>query len=353
MVQFNPSDPLIQYTGRINHEDPKNTVFAYPGVSIRAAFQGTAINAMFQDYSSGTAASSNYFNVIIDGGAPKVLQLNPDQTIYALAKGLTDGNHTVELFKRTEALNGKVAFNGFLLVKGKKLLPPAPLPARRIEFIGDSQVCGYGNESSGNPPVDGFTSIKENNYLAWGAITARNLNAQYSCVAFSGRGLFRNFSGTTTGVVPELYDQIIPDDAGVLWDHTKYTPDVIVVNLGTNDYSAEASNSAYKVGPTFTIAYNAFLAKLRGYYPTTVIICHVGVMMNDGYPSGAKAWTRIQTDVKSIVATKNQSGDSKIYYYSSDPQSAPFGEDYHPTVATHERVAAGLTDYINALLKWK
>jgi lysophospholipase L1-like esterase len=353
MVQCNASDPNIQYSGRVYNTGADNIVFAYPGVSIKARFLGTAINAVLKDYSSGGPAATNYFNVIIDGGKPTILKLNADQTMYPLANGLKDSIHTVELFKRTEAFNGKVAFKGFQLNKGAKLVPPAPLLSRRIEFIGDSQVCGYGNESAGNPPTDGFTSINENNYTAWGAVTARNLNAQYSCIAYSGRGLYRNFSGSTKGVVPELYDQVIPDDASLTWDHHKFTPDVIVVNLGTNDYSAEATNPDYKVGQAYTDAYHALLSKLRVYYPNAAMICHIGVMMNDQYPEGAKAWTRIQTDIKAIVAAKNKSGDEKIYYYKSDPQKAPFGEDYHPTAATHAAVANGLTNFIKSVVSWK
>jgi lysophospholipase L1-like esterase len=352
MVQVNASDPNIQYTGRINNADPNNVLFAYPGVSIKATFQGTAINAVFTDYSGGGSTTTTYFNVIIDGGTPTKLKLTSMQTVYSLATGLTDATHTVELFKITEASSGKVAFKGFQLVSGKTLVASPPLPSRRIEFIGDSQTCGYGNESSANPPVSGFTSINENNYKAWSATTARNLGAQYSCVAYSGRGLYRNNSGTTTGVLPQLYDQTIPDDASVTWDHTQYTPDVIVINLGTNDYAAEAANAAYKVGQPYIDAYSAFITKLRGYYPNASIICHVGVMMSDYYPAGASAWTRIQTDVKSVVTAKNTSGDKKVYYYMSDPQSPPYGEDYHPTAATDAMVATGLTNYINSVVTW-
>jgi lysophospholipase L1-like esterase len=354
MVTINASDPNIQYTGRTIITDPNNVIFANPGVSIKATFQGTAINAIFSDFNSSNGASTTtYFNVIIDGGTPSSISLTAAQTIYPLATGLTDASHTIELFKRTETSVGKVAFKGFQLVTGKTLLTPAPLPSRRIEFIGDSQTCGYGNESSANPPVSGFTAVNENNYKAWGAITARNLNAQYSCVAYSGRGLYRNNTGAMTGTLPLMYDQTILDDATVSWDNKRYTPDVIVINLGTNDFAAEVANTAYTVTEsTFGGAYSSFLTKLRGYYPNAKIICAVGVMMSDYYPSGGLHWTRIQQYVKNVVTAKNTGGDANVFYYMMSPQSAPYGEDWHPTAATDLAMATGLTSYINSVATW-
>src|SRR5690554_1850406 len=109
---------------------------------------------------------------------------------------------------------------------------PMPCQIHEIEFIGNSITCGYGNESSQNPPKSGFTSVNENNYMAWGAIAARELQAQYSCVAYSGRGLYQNNDGSTAGTLPKIYDQVIADNATVTWDNTRYVPDIIVINLG-------------------------------------------------------------------------------------------------------------------------
>src|ERR1035437_3352728 len=184
MYQVNASDTNIQFTGRVNKIDPNNVFFAFPGVSIKTKFQGTAIDAILIEYGSGSTTTTNYFNVIIDGGIPTVLKLSSSQTIYQLARGLYDGIHTIELFKRTESNVGKVAFKGFQLQTGKKLIQPDTLPQRKIEFIGNSITCGYGNELTTTVPDNfHFTSANENNYKAWGAITARNLSAQYSCVA--------------------------------------------------------------------------------------------------------------------------------------------------------------------------
>ncbi len=356
MVQVNASDPNIQYTGRIDNSNSDQIIFSYPGVSIKAKFEGTAIDALITDYAYGGNMHTNYFNVIIDNGTPTSLMVSSAQYIYPLARGLADGVHTVELFKRTESNVGKTEFDGFQLEAGKNLLSPDPLPAKKIEFIGNSITCGYGDEASYTATqlqtITGFNSVNENNYKAWGAITARNLNAQYSCIAYSGRGLYRNNSGSITGTLPQIYDYVIPDEATVVWDHTKFIPDVIVINLGTNDFSAEASGYADVDSATFVNTYVDFISKLRGYYPKTKIICVVGVMMSDYWPAGKKHWTRIQQYVTAVKDFKNQNGDKDVYYFKLNPQNAPYGEDWHPTVQTQNSMATNLTNFINTLNVW-
>lgn len=351
---FGASDANIQITGRVDRSKPGAAVFSFPGVSIKAKFEGTSIEAVLVESGSGTATTTNYFNVIIDGGEPVVLKLLRSQTVYPLASGLAEGTHTVELFKRTESNVGTVAFRGFRLDAGKKLLIPDPLPVRKIEFIGNSITCGYGNEvSTTTPDKFHFTSANENNYKAWGAVAARKLNAQYSCVAYSGRGLMQNNTGSKDGILPKIYDQIIADDATTSWDHYEYIPDVVVINLGTNDFSAETSSATYTVdSAAFVQAYISFISKLRGYYPNASFVCCVGVMMGDGYPAGKKQWTRIQNYVSSVSTYFKSQGDSKVYYYKLTPQSSPYGEDWHPTAATDKKMADSISAFITRTIKW-
>ena len=352
MYKVDASDPNIQYTGRIDNANPDNVGFSHPGVSIKAKFQGTAIDAIIKEYGSGGATTTNYFNVIIDRVIqPEKLRLSKSQTTYQLARGLAEGEHTIELFKLTESSVGKVEFQGFQLETGKTLVTPDPLPSRKIEFIGNSLTCGYGNEVSYTKEeldiIKGFNSVNENNYKAWGAITARNLNAQYSCVAYSGRGIYRNNTGTTTGILPSIYDRILPDNATPLWDHAKYTPHVIVINLGTNDFEAEANGKGVVDPTAFIDTYISFINKLKGYYPDATIICAVGVGTSDYWPMGA--WTRTQQYVSAVKKHFVDNGDSKVHYFKMEPQVPPCGEDWHPTVAKHLEMATELTAFINSL----
>ncbi len=356
MQRIKASDPNVQIMGRVDSANPDNVLFSYPGVSINARFEGTSIKAVLNEYGSGSNTTTNYFNVIVDGGEPTVLKLSMSDTLYTLAEGLADGEHTVTLFKRTESNVGKVGFKAFLIDEGKSLLVPEPLPEKKMLFIGNSITCGYGNEvSTTDPDSFHFTSENENNYKAWGAITARNSNAQYHCVAFSGRGLFQNNNGLKTGVAPEFFNRIFPDEASSTWDHSKYVPDVVVINLGTNDFYAETSNSAkyYVNEDAFVGAYVNFMKDIKSQYPQSSIICAVGVMMSDGYPAGANQWTRIQNYVKKAVSTMNASGDKDVHYLMLDPQSSPYGEDWHPTAKTQNIIAGKLTTLVENVFEQK
>ena len=51
------------------------------------------------------------------------------------------------------------------------------------------------------------------------------------------------------------------------------------------------------------------------------------------------AWTSIRADVQEVVDSFVTGGDSNVFYFEFAPQSSPYGEDWHPTVATHEAMA--------------
>lgn len=352
-VNVDPDHPNIVYWGRVDFTNPKTPAFALPGVTIRAKFTGTSLSAKIQDDALHGATTTNYFYSIIDGGTPKKLEALKGNNTYALATGLTAGSHTVELIKLTEANVGKMTFLGFVLETGAKLEPLLNEPSCHIEFIGNSITCGYGNEVSiaapptGNPTT-GFTSINENNYKAWGYVTARKLGMKYNAVSYSGRGLYRNNDASTTGVLPSIYDRIFPDNASApTWDHASQHPNCIVIDLGTNDFAPDPAQPLDQTA--FETAYVNFVKKLKGYHPDATIILAVGVMMSDGYPVGANQWTRIRTYVKNAVNTLTTGGTLNVHYFEMEPQSAPYGEDWHPSEATHNTMATGLATFINTL----
>jgi lysophospholipase L1-like esterase len=353
---FLPDDSSIQYTGRIDKSNRSAYTFSYCGVTIHTAFYGSFIEAEFTEYGNGSAGGTNYFNVIIDGELQeKPLRLQPGKHVYTLAENLSEGAHTIELFKRTESQVGAVAFHGFVTdISGEKL-PIANLPELKLEFVGNSITCGYGNEMAFTvhdlETQSGFNSLNENNYMAYGAITARNLQAQYSCIAYSGRGLYQNNTGSSVGTVPKIYDRIFPDNPQSVWtaeERANYTPHYIVVNLGSNDFYAETSlgTQFYVEREKFINAYIAFVNTLRTYYPQATIICAVGVMMSNNAPEGAQQWTRIQEHVQAVCNHFVAKGDNKVMYLKFEPHTAPYGEDWHPSIATHQKMAERLTEFI-------
>ncbi len=355
MVDVPANHPDIFYMGRIDCSNPLAPAFAFPGVSIRARFQGDALDMRLKDY--GNAAVINYYNVMIDGGEPTVLEVAPDVEIYSLARGLPDAEHTVEIFKRIESgpsgtpNAGRADFLGFRIRQGRQLLEVAAKP-HRLEFIGDSITCGYGNGIATNDP-DSFpyTTKNSNAYTAYSAVVARNLNAEYLAVAYSGRGVNRNYDDYVGATLPEMYLSTLPDDpTGAEWEISRYTPELVVINLGTNDFSEGlAAEEVAGMREQFRREYLLFLETLRGYYPDAVFILAVGPMLNNSWPPGYAAWTSIQEDVGAMVSARRQAGDADIHFLAHTPQQSPYGEDWHPTEATHNQMATELLELIDSL----
>jgi lysophospholipase L1-like esterase len=166
---------------------------------------------------------------------------------YPLARGLSAGSHTVEIFKRIESTPtgraiGTATFLGFRIpATGTASAPPTR--AHSIEFVGDSVTCGYGNMASFDTTAScptAYTTFMSNADDAYGALVARDLDAELMLVSYSGLGLGINSciypAGTPT--LPERYDSTLPDDmSGAKWSF-EWQPDAVVVNLGANDWAA-------------------------------------------------------------------------------------------------------------------
>ena len=343
-VTVAPSDARLQYLGRVELSST-SAVFSHPGVSIKLHFKGDALELLLKDQGHGGETGTNYYQVTIDGQAPVKLAVSPSQTVYGIGQDLVLGEHTVEVLKLTESYVGPSELQGFRL--HGQLLEPPTRPALRLEFIGDSITCGYGNEvaiTQADNPTTGFHSVNENITKAYGSLTARNLGAEAQMVCYSGRGLYRNNTGSTTGTLPQLYDSVLPDQPLSHWSFARYTPDIVVINLGTNDFAPGVPDAA-----RFTAAYQDFVTRLRGYYPQARIICTTSPMLSDWYPSGQNQMSTIRSWVSSVVKDFNDQGDARVHYLAFAPQSEPYGEDWHPSLSTSQSMATSLADFIRAL----
>lgn len=352
MIFVSASSPQIAYTGRMDFRSRNDPSFAYPGTSMKLKFTGDAFDMLMQELGEGGDTHTNYFTVIIDGGKPEIIKLDKKQRIYFLARSLDLREHTIEIIKRTESSVGTVILHGFRLRRGHRLLPLENIPTRKIEFIGNSLTTGYGNEAVIEPPPKGnpetgFHTIYENNYTSWGAVTSRALNAQFMCTAYSGRGLYRNNTGTTHGTLPLVYDFTIPDKSDAIWNHQKYIPDVIVIDLGANDFALGVPDST-----EFCSTYNSFIEKLRGIHPLAKIICVAGNSTTDAWPVGERRWYRMKNYINSVVKNANTKGDGAVFYFELTPQTAPYGEDWHPTNATHKKMSEAITPLIKTITGW-
>ena len=333
-----PADKQIVYTGRISFANPDAPTFTYPGTQIMASFYGTSLKMMAKP-------RSGYFMAQIDGAEPFKVGFNaPRDSVVTLATALPDGLHTVRLMYCVEGYELRPVFRGFVLDQGRDLGDAPRLPERKIEFIGNSITCGYGNESINRD--DPFEYETENHYYTYAAETARQLGAQHWVVARSGIGVYRNYDGPRAGSkdpMPAQYEYTLFDDFKDRWDFGRYQPDVVCINLGTNDLST--NNYDIKL---FDAAYRKFLATVRGHYPKAKIVMLCGSMLN-----GKELQLAIKT-LDQIQADARKKGDNEVYRFNFTPQTGDlyYGASWHPSLWQHQKMAGELTAFLRVLMHW-
>lgn len=324
--------PRVHFVGRFAHDGAVAT-FAWSGSGIIAAFSGTEVAVQFED------GGSNEFTVLIDGASQPTLSMDPGANKYPLAQGLEDGRHVVELYRRTEASQGSTTFQGFDFGPNGTLLAPPPVKARRIEIIGDSITCGYGNEGADTSCT--FSPETENHYLTYGAIAARTLEAELSTIAWSGKGIVYNYDTDTNNPMPTLYNRTLPDDAASRWDFST-KPNAVVINLGTNDYSTDGDPSTEQ----FRDAYLGLLQQVRDGAPNAFILCTVGNMLGGEDLDAARA------GIGAAVDSFKASGDTNIAAWDMNVANDDPGCDWHPNIQSHALMAEALVAELESHLNW-
>jgi lysophospholipase L1-like esterase len=318
----------------VDQSDPAGAKFAWSGTGLTARFSGTSLAIRLD--------GGQQYTVLVDGALqPKLVSTGGWDP---LATELAPGQHTIEVYRRTEANQGQSVFLGLDLGTGK-LLPPPPAAEKRIEIIGDSITCGYGNE--GENRDCGFTPDTENHYLTYGALAARELGAELHTVAWSGKGVVCNYGDAKDSCqdpLPSYYERTLPNSPASRWEFSTWQPQAVVVNLGTNDFSTDNDPTDAE----FKTAYTAFLKRVRTVYPGAAILCTVGPML-----SGADLETA-RSLIEQAVHALRASGDTKLTTFelsTTDPENG-FGCDWHPSLKTHKIMASELTRVLRAELGW-
>ena len=228
---------------------------------------------------------------------------------------------------------------------GAVIAPTAKKPLK-IEFIGDSITCGYGVDDSNLQSE--FSCEAENAMKSYAYIAADLLGADYSLFSYSGYGIISGYSGdgvrNTRELLPPYYESCGFSYSSVNgtklkdipWDFSAFVPDIIVLNLGTNDNSFCAfHNESYR---EFEDSYLAFLKVVRRCNPNAHIICSLGIMLTEPLPY-------IENAVKRL-------GDSNVsvFRYTMQNGLLGFGSNWHPSEDTQRRAGEELAEYIKSIL---
>lgn len=330
------SDSRIEYTGR-TMTDGDNVIYDWSGVYFRVKFNGPYLAMKCSD------SKNSWFNLWVDKEmsptADKKFIVAAKDTLIVLAEGLGKGEHEIILQKRTEGEQGRFTVHSF--ISEGEILQAAGRKDRHIEFIGDSYTCGYGTES--NDRNDPFLAETENCNLTYAAIASRYFNADYNLVSHSGQGIARNYDNLGPGYhMPHRYKQTFNATKEPLWNASEapYTPDVVVIYLGTNDFST----GEQPIEINFRNNYIALLNKIKeNYGADTPILC-----------MGSNANPYLYDYIRNAVTV---SGLKKVAFMTisnfAHDYEGDMGASWHPNYKGHVKVASCMIPYIASLTGWE
>lgn len=259
-----------------------------------------------------------------------------------------DEIHIMKLTEGSYSENqGELALSGYELSPKSTLViqdlalnfPPTCRSSGRLSLliIGDSITAAYGVDG-----VDPCTySASTQNFLhSYAYLTAQALGAELTTLAWSGKGVVRNYGDdnpTSENPMPVYYNRTLAplstsDAPTNFWSPDRYTPDVVLVMLGSNDYSTYPNPS----DEDFTGGLADFLSRIKTDYPNALI----GAMCapsNHGNQC-------INIEKATVMTNSYYVGmNSSLYVY-------PNGCDGHPSVATQQNIADVVVPAVRQML---
>jgi hypothetical protein len=329
-------NPYFQYNGRIDFSLPAKPVLYWPGTYIKIKFDGPLVIVQLDDLTG-----QSYYNIFIDEDYtnPILIDCQAGEHSYLVTAVLTDTIHSLLIFRRTEASTGSTKFLGIQLLDGKSVFEPTPKQERKLLFYGNSITCGMGNEAPDNIGDDNL--LYENNFLAFGAITSRLLNAEYMAIAKSGIGIMVSWFDM---VMADYYYRFNPDDVDSTWNFNEYVPDVVVINLLQNDSWLIGNLNPVPDSSQRVQAYMDFVRIIRLHHTDAFIVCALGSM--DATKIGSPWPGYITEAVKNLQI---EDGDTLLgtHFFPFDPTWTK-----HPRVRHHQKMADSLSAYINNKMGW-
>jgi lysophospholipase L1-like esterase len=324
----------VSIGGRVVKAEADNgTAFRYqwPGVYFEAGFSGPA--AYFK-----VGPGKVIFHVSVDD-KPLAPLINPAPGYYVVS-GLGSGDHALRIEAATESQAAPNEFGGIFVSQdaGARALPKR---GRAVEFIGDSHTVGYGNISATRDCTTDVVWATTDNTQAFGPILARHYGADYRINAISGRGVVRNYDGFAGDLLPQAYPYALFDRSVKAPDST-WRPDVVVIALGTNDFStplkaSEKWKTREELHKDYENTYVDFVHSLRQKYPQAYFILWATELSNG----------EIESEVRKVVDELKSSGERNVQFVPMTGLSMS-GCHYHPSAADDTTIAERLIKVIDA-----
>lgn len=233
----------FNYIGRFFFEDGVAS-FSWSSSRIEMMFTGRELVLDIE-----SAGEEIFYNLYLNGEFHSVFSVLKGRHSMKVLNDLEYSTYKVAIERRNELFFGLSKFYGVREGSLCKMEPLSPEKRLYIEFIGDSLTAGYGAESKAiDEPFSGAT---ENSSKSYAGVAASILNADYSTIAYSGKGAYRDYAGSIEKNLPYYYP-LINEFPKVNWNFSK-VPDLVVINLGANDFAVDIPEQELFIGSYLSI----------------------------------------------------------------------------------------------------
>lgn len=331
-------DSAIRYVGRTTIGDDGSVTYDWSGTYFETVLSGGKLALRLSE------KGESYYNVFVDGKQTGVVRTCGNDTIIDFVGNLSRKPHKIRIQKRTEGEFGRTTIHEFIIAdKGGALAPVTDVPKRHIEIIGNSLTCGYGTE--GKDHTEHFKTSTENCNLSYSTIVPRFFDADYTLIAHSGQGAVRNYGDpertSKKGTMKRRMMQTFDGDTAQMWDFKNgYRPDLVIINLGANDFSTEP----HPYRSEFIEAYKTILQQIRQGYGDIPVICFKPSMVT------APVFSYYQEAARDL-------GDSNIYVVEMKDGllkvGIDYGSDWHPNYSGQRKIAMELIPLVSAIMNWE
>ena len=285
----------------------------------------------------------NYLQYELDGVYQKRIRIEGKSNA-PIHIQVPQGKHKIKVFKATEANTGPIFISK---VEARQIRSIPVKSGPMIEFIGNSITCGAAADASEIACGIADYHDQHNAYMAYGPRVSRMLDVNYMLSSVSGIGIYRNWNSDGPPM-PKVYEKADFQENGTsMWDFSTYSPDIVSIALGTNDFSNGDGKTPRKPfdADVFVSNYVKFVSLVKTKYPNAKIALLSSPMVKgDARLKLQECLNRVQAKVDSMYPK------DKVAKFFFEPMDAR-GCTGHPSVEDHLILAEQLRPFFKSLLK--
>lgn len=330
----------ITWYGRHHHLND-DEYFYYTASGFKIIFTGRVIDIELKLFDK----NADIYFTVSKNGTPllegETLVLSESVQIFRITFDTYD-LHQIEIIKRSEPEDGVTALSSVVTNGKLEKQIATDTEAPHFLLIGASGISGHGALGTAG---ESRTTQNSSSLHAFGHLTAAAFDGTFEFVSNSGWGLafgFNDISGTQN--IAKAYESIGIDANQQVLDiayEQQKRPDIIIVNIGGNDYSAVINQLSgfekqEKINE-FKNAVASFVLKLRSDVPNA----HIFWTMTSGSQNGNAALS-----VFELLDEEDKAFIHMVVILGVGEQGDPVGANNHSSFITHQKSAAILAQAI-------